>query len=90
MNVRVVNLSFGTASLQSYQIDPLSAAAENAWRRGLVVVVSGGNGGPAAGSLTDPAIDPYVIAVGSSDPQREGRWLGPPGRRGLLLPWHHG
>jgi serine protease AprX len=64
--VRVVNLSFGTDSLQPYQLDPLAAAAENAWRHGLVVVVSGGNGGPDAGRLTDPAIDPYVIAVGAS------------------------
>ena len=45
MDVRVVNLSFGTDSLQDYQIDPLAAAAENAWRHGLVVVVSGGNDG---------------------------------------------
>jgi len=30
--------------------------------------VSGGNGGMESGGLTDPAIDPYVIAVGSSDP----------------------
>jgi serine protease AprX len=67
MNVRVVNLSFGTASPQPYQLDPLAAAAENAWHHGLVVVVSGGNGGRGAGGLTDPAIDPYVIAVGSSD-----------------------
>ena len=47
MQVRVVNLSFGTGSLQSYQVDPLAAAAENAWRHGLVVVVSGGNEGAA-------------------------------------------
>jgi serine protease AprX len=65
--VRVVNLSFGTASLQPYQLDPLAGAAENAWRHGLVVVVSGGNDGQGAGRLTDPAIDPYVIAVGASD-----------------------
>jgi len=71
MNVRVVNLSFGTSSLQAYQLDPLAAAAENAWHRGLVVVVSGGNGGAKASSLTDPAIDPYVIAVGSSDPNNK-------------------
>src|SRR5439155_23045999 len=64
--VRVVNLSFGTDSLQAYQLDPLAAAAENAWRHGLVVVVSGGNEGPSAGRLTDPAIDPYVLAVGAS------------------------
>jgi serine protease AprX len=71
MNVRVVNLSFGTSSVQPYQLDPLAAAAENAWHKGLVVVVSGGNGGPNAGALTDPAIDPYVIAVGSSDPNHK-------------------
>ncbi|MEO6703929.1 MAG: S8 family serine peptidase [Jatrophihabitantaceae bacterium] len=65
--VRVVNLSFGTTSVQPYQLDPLAAAAENAWKHGLVVVVSGGNEGQAAGRLTDPAIDPYVIAVGASD-----------------------
>jgi serine protease AprX len=74
--VRVVNLSFGTASLQPYQVDPLAAAAEHAWLSGLVVVVSGGNGGPDAGRLTDPAIDPYVIAVGASDPDRTG-WRTP-------------
>ena len=81
--VRVVNLSFGTASLQSYQLDPLAAAAENAWRHGLVVVVSGGNGGAAAGRLTDPAMDPYVLAVvslrwarlGSRVEQADRRWL---------------
>jgi serine protease AprX len=69
MNVRVVNLSFGTDALQPYQVDPLAAAAENAWRHGLVVVVSGGNEGAEAGGLTNPAIDPYVLAVGASDPQ---------------------
>jgi serine protease AprX len=65
--IRVVNLAFGTDSQQAYQSDPLAAAAENAWRHGLVVVVSGGNEGPDAGRLTNPAIDPYVIAVGASD-----------------------
>ncbi|MDQ1465182.1 MAG: serine protease AprX [Actinomycetota bacterium] len=68
MNVRVVNLAFGTASLQPYQLDPLAAAAENAWHHGIVVVVSGGNDGVTASQLTDPATDPYVIAVGAADP----------------------
>ncbi len=78
MNVRVVNLSFGTGSIQPYQVDPLAAAAEHAWKRGLVVVVSGGNGGALAGSLTDPAIDPYVIAVGASDPRGTATgWISP-------------
>jgi serine protease AprX len=77
MNVRVVNLSFGTDSLQSYQLDPLAAAAENAWRRGIVVVVSGGNEGPSAGRLTDPAMDPYVIAVGASASSTVSGWSSP-------------
>ncbi len=67
--IRVVNLAFGTDSVQPYQADPLAAAAENAWKHGIVVVVSGGNDGPTAGRLSDPAIDPYVLAVGASDGQ---------------------
>jgi serine protease AprX len=65
--VRVINLSYGTDSAQSYLTDPLAAAAENAWRHGIVVVVSGGNNGSVTGRLTNPAIDPYVIAVGATD-----------------------
>jgi serine protease AprX len=78
MNVRVVNLSFGTTALQPYQVDPLVAAAENAWHHGLVVVVSAGNEGADANGLTNPAIDPYVIAVGASDPLgKPGGWTAP-------------
>ncbi len=66
MNIRVVNLSYGTDSTQSYVSDPLAAAAENAWKHGIVVVASGGNEGTTATGLTDPATDPYVIAVGAA------------------------
>ena len=66
--IRVVNLSFGTDSEQAYRSDPLAAAAENAWKHGIVVVVSGGNEGYNADRLTDPAMDPYVLSVGASDP----------------------
>jgi serine protease AprX len=65
--VGVINLSYGTASAQDYLADPLAAAAENAWKHGIVVVTSAGNGGADAGRLSDPAIDPYVIAVGATD-----------------------
>jgi serine protease AprX len=65
--VRVINLSYGTSSTQDYQADPLSAAAENAWQHGIVVVTSAGNNGADDGRLSDPAIDPYVIAVGATD-----------------------
>ena len=67
LNVRVLNLSFGTDSVQPSTIDPLCFAVENAWRKGIVVVVSGGNGGSSANRLTNPAQDPYVIAVGGLD-----------------------
>ena len=69
MNVRVVNLSFGATALQSYQVDPLAAAVEAAWKAGIVVVASAGNDGVNSGGVVDPALDPFVIAVGASDSQ---------------------
>ena len=67
MNIRVLNLSFGTPSLQSYLLDPLAYAAEVAWHKGIVVVVSAGNDGTGTGKLLNPAQDPFVIAVGAED-----------------------
>lgn len=66
LNVRVINLSYGTHSTQPYTIDPLAYAVENAWRKGIVVVAAAGNDGSGA-ALTMPAADPYVIAVGAVD-----------------------
>ena len=68
VNIRVLNLSLGTTSTQSYTIDPLAQAAENAWKHGIAVVVSAGNDGTSDLSVADPAIDPYLIAVGAEDP----------------------
>ena len=67
MNVRVVNLAYGTASVQPWQVDPLAHAVENAWRAGLVVVTAAGNEGLEASSLLMPAVDPHVLAVGAVD-----------------------
>jgi serine protease AprX len=67
LNIRVLNLSFGTDSTQSYVLDPLADAAEVAWKAGIVVVASVGNDGVGTGTVADPAIDPYVIAVGAAD-----------------------
>jgi serine protease AprX len=69
LNIRVLNLSFGTHSTQSYLTDPLAYAVESAWRNGIVVVVSAGNDGNTTDQLTDPAIDPFVISVGAVDNQ---------------------
>jgi len=72
MNIRVLNLSYGTNSTQPYTVDPLAYAAEMAWKQGIVVVAAGGNYGfqshlNTQPALADPAFDPYVLAVGSSD-----------------------
>jgi hypothetical protein len=68
LNIKVLNLSFGTDSRQAYTIDPLAYAAEVAWRHGIVVVAAAGNDGARAHSLNDPAYDPTILAVGASDP----------------------
>ena len=67
MNIRVLNLAFGTDGAQNYRLDPLAFAVEVAWRKGIAVVVAAGNGGMAAGRLNNPAYDPFVIAVGAVD-----------------------
>ncbi|WP_460809841.1 S8 family serine peptidase [Nocardioides salsibiostraticola] len=66
MNIRVINLSYGTNSTQAYTVDPLAYAVENAWRKGIVVVAAAGNDG-ADQQLTMPAANPYVLAVGAVD-----------------------
>jgi serine protease AprX len=65
MNIRVLNLSFGTYGAQPYALDPLAFAAEVAWHAGIFVVVSAGNDELAKG-LMNPASDPYVLAVGGT------------------------
>ena len=66
-NIRVINLSFGAPAKLPYRVDPMSAAVEIAWRRGLVVVAASGNGGPERDTVETPGIDPYVITVGATD-----------------------
>jgi subtilisin family serine protease len=67
LNIRVLNLSFGTDGVQDYRLDPLAHAVEEAWRRGVVVVTAAGNDGYGDARMNNPAYDPYVIAVGGSD-----------------------
>ncbi len=72
MNIRVINLSYGTNSTQDAIFDPLSFAAEQAWKKGIVVVAAGGNAGfqrhmNNAPALANPANNRYLLAVGSTD-----------------------
>ncbi len=69
LHIRVLNLSFGTNGVQDYKLDPLAFAVEQAWKKGIFVVVSAGNEGYGTKKLNDPAYDPLIMAVGAADPQ---------------------
>jgi serine protease AprX len=70
LNIRVLNLSYGTNTTQAYTVDPLAYAIEQAWKAGIFVVAAAGNNsftGGSAGNMEMPAKDPFVVAVGASD-----------------------
>ncbi|WP_344407202.1 S8 family serine peptidase, partial [Dactylosporangium fulvum] len=64
--IRVLNLSYGTSGMSASTVDPLMHAVEQAWQAGIVVVVAAGNDGSGTTLLTNPAMDPFVVAVGAS------------------------
>jgi serine protease AprX len=73
-NIRVINLSLGRGVYESYTLDPLCQAAEEAWKAGIVVVVAAGNDGrlenfnsEGYGTINAPGNDPYVITAGAVD-----------------------
>src|SRR6266850_132784 len=66
-NIKVVNLSLGAQEQSSYTLSPLSTAVEVLSFAGITVVVSAGNSGPGAGTITTPGDDPFVITVGGID-----------------------
>ena len=68
LNIRVLNLSYGTGSTQDYRSDPLAYAVEAAWRKGILVVVAGGNDGSSRPFLANPGLSPNILAVGAADP----------------------
>jgi serine protease AprX len=67
LNIRVLNLSWGTTSTQSPTVDPLNYAVQRLWQEGIVVVVAAGNSGPNAGTIMKPGDDPMVLTVGAFD-----------------------
>ncbi|WP_053227046.1 S8 family serine peptidase [Solirubrobacter soli] len=67
-NIRVLNLSLSADTPQSYKTDPLDAAVEYAWQKGIVVVAAAGNRGVAPDAVKyAPANDPFIISVGGLD-----------------------
>jgi serine protease AprX len=74
-NIRVVNLSLNSVVEDSYHNSGIDAAVEILWLKGVVVVASVGNKGPAGGhntAKTAPANDPFIIVVGASDEHTTG------------------
>ncbi|MEZ5167392.1 MAG: S8 family serine peptidase [Acidimicrobiales bacterium] len=72
MNIRIINLSLGQTGVAYHVGDLLSAAVERAWTAGIFVVVAAGNEGETQRHLDSPAIDPYIFAVGATDPTTGG------------------
>ena len=72
-NIKVMNLSLGAASTETYVTDPLCRAVRRAVAAGIVVVAAAGNYGRSDsgleqyGSITAPGNDPTVITVGAAN-----------------------
>ena len=72
-NIKVVNLSLGTAAVETYRNDPLCRAARRLVDAGVVVVAAAGNHGKNAsgqkmyGAIHSPGNEPSVITVGATN-----------------------
>ncbi|MCZ6912150.1 MAG: S8 family serine peptidase, partial [Proteobacteria bacterium] len=63
--IRILNLSFGASPASHYWDDPVNQAVMAVWKKGIIVVVAAGNGGPGPMTVGVPANVPYVITVGA-------------------------
>ena len=72
-NIRVVNLSLGTAAVESYRYDPICRAVRKLVDAGIVVVAAAGNNGKDPGgqklygSIHSPGSEPSALTVGASN-----------------------
>ncbi|MDQ1636785.1 MAG: serine protease AprX [Pyrinomonadaceae bacterium] len=72
-NIRVVNISLGTAAIDSYKNDPICLAARRLVNVGIVVVAAAGNNGKDSaglkvyGQIHCPGNEPSVITVGAAN-----------------------
>jgi serine protease AprX len=71
LNIRVINLSYGVLSANTWQTDELSKAVDRAWQAGIVVVVAVGNYNDDPTTQTygvaSPAYNKNVLAVSAYD-----------------------
>ena len=66
-HIQIISLSLGAPAYESFRDDPLSLASQVAWHHGIVVCAAAGNSGPDQATISTPAIDPFIITVGSTD-----------------------
>ena len=72
-NIRVVNMSLGTAAVDSYKNDPICRAVRRLVNSGVVVVVAAGNNGKSAtgqklyGMIHCPGNEPSALTVGAAN-----------------------
>lgn len=66
-NIKVVTIALAGPAVSGP--DPLVLAVERLWADGLVVVAAAGNTGATNGTIASPAVDPYILTVGSTDEQ---------------------
>ena len=68
-NIRIMSLSLGAKPTES-RFDPLAAAVEAVWEKGVVVIAAAGNSGPKQNTIATPGISPMIITVGAVDDKR--------------------
>jgi subtilisin family serine protease len=72
-NIRVVNMSLGTAAVESYKNDPVCKAVRKLVDAGVVVIAAAGNNGKDAagnklyGAIHSPGTEPSAITVGAAN-----------------------
>jgi serine protease AprX len=72
-NIRVVNMSLGSAAIDSSQNDPTCKAVRRLVNAGIVVVAAAGNNGQNSsgqkiyGQIHSPGIEPSALTVGASN-----------------------
>src|SRR5258708_5617694 len=74
-NIRVLNLSLGHPVYESYTLDPLCQAVEQAWKAGIVVVTAAGNygrdnsnGRDGYGTAAPPGDEPHASTGAATPP----------------------
>ncbi|WP_299092536.1 S8 family peptidase [uncultured Metabacillus sp.] len=68
-NIKIINLSLGSESIVPYQEDPLSHAAEQAMKAGIIVLMAADHTG-LADNITTFATNPNVITVGAASDRK--------------------